>query len=66
MTDPLGKGTATAPPIIGTGCTQRYDPDYLGQDLGTEFPGADALWKLYRPSVDETDQKPVPKTSADT
>lgn len=66
MTDPLSKGTATAPPIIGTGCTQRYDPDYLGPDLGTDFPGADALWKLYRPSIDETDQKPVTETSADT
>lgn len=45
MTDPLAKGGASAPPIIGSGCTQRYDPEHLGPELGTDFPGAEALWK---------------------
>lgn len=45
MTDPLAKASASAPPIIGSGCTQRYDPEHLGPELGTEFPGAEALWK---------------------
>lgn len=44
MTDPLTRMTAEAPPIIGSGCTQRYDPQALGSELGTEFPGAAALW----------------------
>ncbi|MBA1277135.1 MULTISPECIES: hypothetical protein [Pseudomonadaceae] len=45
MTDPLAKAGASAPPIIGSGCTQRYDPEHLGAELGTDFPGAEALWK---------------------
>ena len=48
MTDPLTKAGASAPPIIGSGCTQRYDPDYLHPSLGTDFPDAEALWELYR------------------
>ena len=48
MTDPLKKAGATAPPIIGSGCTQRYDPEHLGPELGTDFPGAEALWKRHQ------------------
>ena len=66
MSDPLAKSSATAPPIIGSGCTQRYDPDHLGPELGTDFPGADALWKLYRSSLDEADQTPDVLISSDS
>ncbi len=48
MTDPLARATAEAPPIIGSGCTQRYDPAALGTELGTEFPGAAELWERLR------------------
>jgi hypothetical protein len=47
MSDPLDKAGAKAPPIIGSGCTQRYDPDRLGPDLGTDFPGAETLWERH-------------------
>ncbi len=66
MTDPLAKAGANAPPVIGSGCTQRYDPDYLGSELGTDFPDADALWKLYRSSIGEAGRKPVTKVPADS
>ncbi|WP_417775406.1 hypothetical protein [Stutzerimonas xanthomarina] len=52
MTNPLDKAGAKAPPIIGSGCTQRYDPDRLGPELGTEFPGAEVLWKRYLDAFD--------------
>ncbi len=44
MSDPLDKATAAAPPIVGTGCARRYDPDFLHAELGTDFSGAPALW----------------------
>ncbi|WP_217476496.1 hypothetical protein [Stutzerimonas stutzeri] len=47
MADPLAKAGASAPPVIGAGCTQRYDPAHLGPELGTDFPGAQALWARY-------------------
>lgn len=45
MGDPLDKAAAKAPPIIGSGCTQRFDPDSLSPEDGTEFPGAELLWR---------------------
>ena len=48
MTDPLAKAGTSAPPIIGSGCTQRYDPAHLHPALGTDFPGAEALWARLR------------------
>lgn len=48
MDDPLDKAGASAPPVIGNGCTQRYDPDHLHAALGTDFPGASELWARYR------------------
>lgn len=45
MGNPLDKAIASAPPIIGSGCTQRYDPDQMGPELGTDFPGAESLWR---------------------
>jgi len=54
MNDPLDKAGAKAPPIIGSGCTQRYDPDRLGPALGTDFPGAEALWKRHLAALDST------------
>ncbi|HCJ30729.1 MAG TPA: hypothetical protein DHV63_15900 [Pseudomonas sp.] len=54
MTDPLAKAGATAPPIVGSGCTQRYDPEHLDPELGTDFPGAGALWKHYQAASEVT------------
>lgn len=45
MSDPLSKATGSAPPVIGSGCAQRYDPDQMGPELGTDFPDAEALWR---------------------
>ncbi len=47
MTDPLDKAGAKAPPIIGSGCSRRYDPEHMGPELGTGFPGAEELWRRY-------------------
>lgn len=44
MSDPHERGTATAPPIVGEGCTQRYDPQALDPEDGTEFADAAELW----------------------
>jgi hypothetical protein len=45
MTDPLDRATSHAPPLLGEGCTARYDPQALTDDNGTDFPHAEALWK---------------------
>lgn len=65
MTDPMEKAGATAPPIVGAGCTQRFDPEYLGPDLGTDFPGAAELWKLYRSTAGGKEQNSAIATEAD-
>ena len=44
IADPFERAAAKAPPIIGGGCTQRYDPEALSSELGTDFPEAEALW----------------------
>lgn len=44
MTDPLERAVAKSPPIIGSGCTQRYDPEALSPEQGAEFADAAALW----------------------
>lgn len=45
MTDPLERTTAKAPPVLGEGCTQRYDPQALSPEDGTEFADAAELWQ---------------------
>jgi hypothetical protein len=60
MTDPLAKAGATAPPIIGSGCAQRYDPEHLTPELGTDFPGAEALWKHFRCAVEAAEEPASP------
>ena len=45
MSDPLERGTSTAPPIVGGGCTQRYDPQALTPEDGATFEDAAELWK---------------------
>lgn len=45
MADPNRPGTATPPPTLGEGCTQRYDIEALSDEDGTEFPGAAELWR---------------------
>ncbi|WP_282875118.1 hypothetical protein [Pseudomonas peli] len=45
MTDPLARGTSCAPPVLGEGCTQRYDPEALSPEDGSEFADAAELWR---------------------
>ena len=45
MSDPLARGAAHAPQMIGEGCTRRYDPDALTEEDGAEFAEAAALWQ---------------------
>lgn len=45
MNDPLSRATATAPATLGEGCTQRYDPDAMSDDCGSEFADAAELWQ---------------------
>lgn len=45
MSDPLERAAAKAPPIAGQGCVQRYDPQTLRPEDGTEFADAAELWQ---------------------
>ncbi|MFP5422797.1 MAG: hypothetical protein ACLGID_15230 [Gammaproteobacteria bacterium] len=45
MTDPLARCTSSAPPVLGEGCTQRYDPEALSPEDGSEFADAAELWR---------------------
>jgi len=45
MSDPLDKTTSKAPPTLGEGCLSRYDVDAMSPEDGTDFEGAEALWK---------------------
>ena len=45
MSDPLERGASKAPPIVGEGCTQRYDPQALTAEDGAIFEDAAELWK---------------------
>lgn len=61
MNDPLTRGTSSAPPVLGEGCTQRYDPHALTPEDGTEFADAAELWRQMQqgeqPPVDSDKQK---------
>jgi len=60
----MKRGEAIPPPTLGEGCLQRYDPDALSDNDGTEFPGAAELWrKLQREpaaQADEAREQPAP------
>ncbi|MCU1715715.1 hypothetical protein [Pseudomonas sp. 5P_3.1_Bac2] len=45
MANPLDRATSSAPEVVGEGCTQRYDPQQLTPEDGTEFPEAAELWQ---------------------
>ncbi len=45
MSDPLERIVSKAPPIVGEGCTQRYDPQALTPEDGATFDDAAELWK---------------------
>lgn len=47
-------GTATPPPTVGEGCVRRYDPQALSDEDGTEFEGAEALWRRLQREQDAT------------
>ncbi|MFZ3155285.1 hypothetical protein [Pseudomonas sp.] len=51
MTDPLARGTSSAPPVLGEGCTQRYDPQALSPENGSEFADAAELWRQLQQDV---------------
>jgi hypothetical protein len=61
MTDPLTRATSSAPPVLGEGCTQRYDPQALSPESGTEFAEAAELWRQLQqaeqPATDSDKQK---------
>lgn len=44
---PLEQAAAEPLPTVGEGCLQRYDPDALSSEHGTEFPGAMQAWQNY-------------------
>lgn len=48
----LNKACVKAPPIIGNGCTQRYDPEQMTSELGADFSDACALWRQYAVALD--------------
>ncbi|MBV7573034.1 hypothetical protein KW846_10070 [Pseudomonas sp. PDM32] len=52
MADPLDKATSKAPATLGEGCLSRYDPDDMGPEDGTEFPGAAELWEQLQQESD--------------
>ncbi|WP_312486042.1 hypothetical protein [Stutzerimonas nitrititolerans] len=64
MRDPLDKAVAKTPPTIGSGCTQRFDPDSLSPEDGTEFPDAELLWRRMQrldeegPRADDSSNEP--------
>jgi hypothetical protein len=57
MSDPLARGAAHAPQMIGEGCTRRYDPDALTEEDGAEFAEAAALWQ----QLQQSPGLPVPR-----
>ncbi|HEX5844166.1 MAG TPA: hypothetical protein VFY62_16955 [Pseudomonas sp.] len=61
MSTPLERGAAKAPPIVGEGCTQRYDPQALSPEDGCEFAEAAELWRQLQqdkqPPTDSGKQK---------
>lgn len=58
MTDPLDKATSKAPPTLGEGCLSRYDVDALSADDGTEFEGAEQLWKELTSGEEKSHEDP--------
>lgn len=61
MTDPHRPGTATPPATVGEGCVQRYDPEALTEEDGTEFPGAAELWERVQQDEVSAPEKPPSK-----
>lgn len=57
MSDPLARATSSAPPVLGEGCTQRYDPQALTPEDGTEFADAAELWRQLQ--QDEQSKSPT-------
>jgi hypothetical protein len=57
MADPRDRATSNPPPTLGEGCVRRYDPDALSEENGTEFPGAEELWRQVQ---DQEDKKKAP------
>ena len=58
MDDPLERATAKAPPIVGEGCTQRYDPQTLTPEDGATFDGAAELWRQLQGEALPSDPEP--------
>lgn len=58
MADPRDRATSSPPPTLGEGCVRRYDPDALSDENGTEFPGAEELWKRVREEEEQKKKAP--------
>lgn len=35
--DPLARGAASPPPVIGGGCLARFDPQSLNEECGADY-----------------------------
>lgn len=57
MSKPLDAGSARPPRVIGEGCLQRYDPDDLSGEDGTDFAEAAALWQQLQQLPPEKEQR---------
>ncbi|WXL24906.1 hypothetical protein WG219_16555 [Ectopseudomonas mendocina] len=57
MNEPLKRATSSPPPVLGEGCTQRYDPAAMTPDTGCDFAEAAALWK----ELEDGQDKPANK-----
>ena len=55
MSDPFERAAASAPPTLGEGCLRRFDPEQMGDDLGTEFSDAAALWAEWRQAAESAE-----------
>ncbi|WP_037008284.1 hypothetical protein [Pseudomonas sp. RL] len=65
MSDPFERAAASAPPTLGEGCLRRFDPEQMGDDLGTEFSDAAALWAEWQRSAEgEQDHRSQDSTAA--
>ncbi|MDT4860915.1 hypothetical protein D3C80_2034630 [compost metagenome] len=58
MADPRDRATSNPPPTLGEGCVRRYDPDALSEENGTEFPGAEELWRKLQDEEREKNKAP--------
>ncbi|WP_375740026.1 hypothetical protein [Pseudomonas boanensis] len=57
MSDPRERATSRPPPVVGEGCARRYDPEALSSEDGTDFPGAEELWRQLQEKVPDESER---------